>query len=688
MKNYVQFEDGSLGNSQDVSTIPLTVSYRDAHPKDRYVEVEKFLTHQVRESGLNRVTSLVSLFGTGKTYSMYYLAQSRNSKYVVPVQLSLQYFQRMIENKDQYGNNIGLVIALENEFRRALSWYCVCAEMLIKDQNLSPIEFLRFMMNGGKKIFSDIVSAIQETKLECIPNGHNMIFVFDDVEQDLIKVARNLNILKKVSDGGGSMFDIAYRASQPIAPSLFMGTSYEMQYIESHVDDLANDLNECYINLMPVYAHNVVAFVQQLISAEENEILPLRFFLQGRPKHFDIFINTLHQICLSNNCTKEEFDQMSKEDQRGLRKQILEQTLVQVNQKIYNMYQPFVNLLLAYDPNLSLRIAIFGFIEASKNLTKQDMELLSKAGVAHFSLSKTISRILEPQFMKVFIDEHLHKGLEQEQKFLDALEYHAATNPHRISKTFLAYILMNISRTHWNQPITNHPLFKEFKGTYLDNFKLVVRYYHYDQDALSIAKDSKSAFKIHSLDNMGLTPSMIHALAEDTTVSSFEKDVMQRFELPSIVLFTPEYASPTVVAMLVPLSGVGRCIPLTSTVVQSMFEIKEDYKHTNIFYFLDTRVENENIRRDLAKIDPAKALRILVTPRMKMFNTSLRSLVFPEYHQERSNEEYTIVNSEGHCVTLWSVENPIFMDYLRSHPRSASLIKIFNRCSEAFELYV
>src|SRR4051812_8308333 len=93
--------------------------------------------------------------------------------------------------------------------------------------------------------------------------------------------------------------------------------------------------------------------------------------------------------------------------------------------------------------------------------------------------------------MKTFIDKFLHEGEAQETAFLDALEQNASTNPNIVSKVFLAYILMDISRTYWNQPITNHPLSKSFKGTYLDNYKLSVRYYHYDQDAHSIALDRR-----------------------------------------------------------------------------------------------------------------------------------------------------------------------------------------------------
>lgn len=57
---------------------------------------------------------------------------------------------------------------------------------------------------------------------------------------------------------------------------------------------------------------------------------------------------------------------------------------------------------------------------------------------------------------------------------------------------------------------------------------------------------------------MGLAPSMIRALTENITVSAQEKEVMDRFELPTLILFMPEFARPTIMAMLVPITGRGR----------------------------------------------------------------------------------------------------------------------------------
>ncbi len=59
---------------------------------------------------------------------------------------------------------------------------------------------------------------------------------------------------------------------------------------------------------------------------------------------------------------------------------------------------------------------------------------------------------------------------------------------------------------------------------------------------------------------MGLAPSMIHAFTEDVHVSSQENDVMNNFELPSIVLFMPEYSTSTIIAMLVPINGNGKYV--------------------------------------------------------------------------------------------------------------------------------
>ncbi len=67
-----------------------------------------------------------------------------------------------------------------------------------------------------------------------------------------------------------------------------------------------------------------------------------------------------------------------------------------------------------------------------------------------------------------------------------------------------------------------------------------------------------------------------------------------------------------------------RYIPLTGTISQSMFELKNDYKQTNVLNFLENRKSNQGTEDDLKKIDPTRALRILITPKLKLYNTSLR----------------------------------------------------------------
>jgi hypothetical protein len=291
--------------------------------------------------------------------------------------------------------------------------------------------------------------------------------------------------------------------------------------------------------------------------------------------------------------------------------------------------------------------------------------------------------------MKCFIDEYLHHGPEQETAFFKALQDNVSSHPHHVSKVFIAYLLMDISRTHWNQPITDHPLFHAFKNTYLDDYKLVVRYYHYDQDADSFIRDSRGTELRDTcnnlrdiLDNKGLAPSMVHALTKEITVSESEADIVARFELPSIILFLPEYTRPTFMAMLVPVSGKGKAIPLTCAVTDSIYEFNDDYNHTDLSLFM-SKTRNQEIADDLAKIDPNKALRIMVTPRLKLFNTSLQEVV-----EQKNDGKFSMMNDKNHCVTHWSVQNPQFMEYLKQHSRSTNLVKMFNLCAEAFEFYV
>lgn len=52
----------------------------------------------------------------------------------------------------------------------------------------------------------------------------------------------------------------------------------------------------------------------------------------------------------------------------------------------------------------------------------------------HYPKGNKVARVLEPQFMKTFIDTFLHKGEEQESKFLKALEHYVTINSHNAAK--------------------------------------------------------------------------------------------------------------------------------------------------------------------------------------------------------------------------------------------------------------
>lgn len=80
-------------------------------------------------------------------------------------------------------------------------------------------------------------------------------------------------------DDLGSLFNIVYRTARSIASSIFMGTCYEMHYIEESEDD--GNTTATFSDITPVFSHNVIQFLQDLFNIDDSELHFLRFYLQA-----------------------------------------------------------------------------------------------------------------------------------------------------------------------------------------------------------------------------------------------------------------------------------------------------------------------------------------------------------------------------------------------------------------------
>jgi hypothetical protein len=86
---------------------------------------------------MDRVASLISLLGTGKSFAMYHLA--RQGHFIIPVAITLEHFENIIKEFDSE-SSVDLSFKLETEFRRLLQWYVFCVTTLMANRDITPMQ--------------------------------------------------------------------------------------------------------------------------------------------------------------------------------------------------------------------------------------------------------------------------------------------------------------------------------------------------------------------------------------------------------------------------------------------------------------------------------------------------------------------------------------------------------------------
>lgn len=265
---------------------------------------------------------LVALSGSGKTYFMKYLARKLNGSsdkttFVVPILYNEPVLRTFEEEAEKVLKETGQIYPrpyitaaefLKNKVTTMMDVHVFCATVL-HGVGATPVEIISFFKNGGRLLLEDLILKHSNCIIATFKRTGSPVLVFDEAGLYLKRYLNNVILDEGSPDqtkvdqngqliNGGNMFTIMYRAARMIGPALFMGTSFSLFGVEHSISGTAQigvGFHR-FIGLDYVFATQVYDFLNQFINTSPNIDL-ICLYLQGRPRHFEVFLTMLLRHC-------------------------------------------------------------------------------------------------------------------------------------------------------------------------------------------------------------------------------------------------------------------------------------------------------------------------------------------------------------------------------------------------------
>jgi hypothetical protein len=283
---------------------------------------------------------LVALSGAGKTYFMKYLARTLNGNsnkttFVVPIlhnKTVLTFFEQEADKiLQEQGEDLKAYTAAATLLDKRVTtmiWVHVFCATVLHDLNATPVEIISYFKNDGRSLLEDMILNHSEhiTWYSTTLKHTKPVFVFDEAGLYLSRYLNRIILNEGHKDqtvvnangelvNGGNMFTVMYRAARTMGPTLFMGTTFSLFGVERSISGTAQigvGFHK-FVGLDYVFANQVYNFLNEFINISPDIDL-LCLYLQGRPRHFEVFLTKLLSVCSDHSKRNVPVTEMTKHE--------------------------------------------------------------------------------------------------------------------------------------------------------------------------------------------------------------------------------------------------------------------------------------------------------------------------------------------------------------------------------------
>ncbi|KAG2382136.1 hypothetical protein C9374_005928 [Naegleria lovaniensis] len=454
-------------------------------PENKGEELRKLLSTDASiERGHDYGYSLLcflDLTTSGKTYTIFNLANSTPTGkiyqkfFVLYVTYNSRIFQALANTQTQHNHSCSPETAVS---LLALASHIVMKHLATRHPNITSLEFLQFIRDGGEELIVDIFNVLLQTKPkfdsqrqnvkytdELRDLGIKVVFAFDEAST-LLEIAPNTVPL---SDGNkGSLFHAVYKTIHKFNNVVFLGTTYNFTKASINITGDGR-----------AFVRTVVGTLDPWFFGNVKEILLHKFNLQTwakqYPKLFDIICYLLAGSPYKVSLFHRHLLESNKESVTEKLMDSLDQVVTSYKNLMKDRVTTFLDdssLVDRFDVLLTL---IFGqeLVFQSENVQsngKLVSALIEKtiAPVVKVGQKKQIFEIIDPIAFATYFTHIFENNRQQVWNFVKEMICVQNGRPALGDgfETFIVLLLLEESERldKSKLPMTQSPLFSKLKG--------------------------------------------------------------------------------------------------------------------------------------------------------------------------------------------------------------------------------